>query len=423
MTASGTVMATIGAGVASDAAGNTNAASSSSDNVVMFTRVIFVNTNAQGINDGSSWVDAFNSLQSALDLSGSGDQIWVASGTYYPSVEIGGAGALYLSFPMKNGVSLYGGFYGTEASLVERDWQTNVTLLSGQIDEVTNCYHVIYSSGVSGVLDGFSISGGDAGGEGTVSLGGGMYNENSTLVIGNCTFFNNYALAGGALYNYHSASIVTNCIFSGNTATHSDYMYCGGAVYNEMSDAIFTNCIFTNNTSYSEGGAVYNEASNVAFTNCLFYGNSAYSSGAAITTVANALMITNCTFYGNTSELGGTINNTSTVITITNTIVWGNNTPDDIVTDVAITVTYSNIEDGYDGDGNFSADPLFSFSDYNGLNLTQNSPCIDSGTNVNAPLFDIVGQIRPYDGNNDGIPDTDVGAYEWYLGQVIIAVN
>ncbi len=404
MTASGTVMATIGAGVASDAAGNTNAASSSSDNVVMFTRVIFVNTNAQGINDGSSWVDAFNSLQSALDLSGSGDQIWVASGTYYPSVEIGGT----VSFPLKDGVSLYGDFDGTEASLAGRDWQTNITVLSGQID-IANCYHVIYSSGVSGVLDGFSITGGNASGEDIDGLGGGIYCENSTLVIGHCAFFGNAALSGGALYNYQSALLVSDCIFSSNMSTSSIPLNCGGAVYNEISDAIFTNCIFISNFSGTEGGAVYDDASDVVFTNCLFTGNSAYSAGAAIATVSNALVLTNCTFSNNMSELGGTLNNSATAITITNTIIWDNNTPYDIVTDDenTITVTYSDIENGYDGEDNISADPLFVYPEFNNFNLTQSSPCIDSGTNVNAPLFDIVGQVRPYNGV------TDIGAYEW----------
>lgn len=44
--------------------------------------------------------------------------------------------------------------------------------------------------------------------------------------------------------------------------------------------------------------------------------------------------------------------------------------------------------------------------------LTPPSPAIDTGTSGGAPLIDIDGQIRPQDGDGDGIPDFDMGAYE-----------
>ncbi|GAG05797.1 unnamed protein product, partial [marine sediment metagenome] len=51
---------------------------------------IYVNDDAIGANNGFSWMDAFTELQSALDIATSGDQIWVAAGTYLPDYDVGG---------------------------------------------------------------------------------------------------------------------------------------------------------------------------------------------------------------------------------------------------------------------------------------------------------------------------------------------
>ncbi len=84
-----------------------------------------------GMTSGAcdTWANACT-LQRALSIAVSGDEIWVSVGVHYP----GAAGNRSATFTLKNGVALYGGFAGTETSRDERNWQVNVTILSGDID-------------------------------------------------------------------------------------------------------------------------------------------------------------------------------------------------------------------------------------------------------------------------------------------------
>ena len=126
----------------------------------------FVNDDAAGANDGTSWENAFTDLQSALAVAVAGDSIWVASGTYKPSLSIDGStDARTASFSLKSGVALYGGFEGVENQLEKRSSDPALTVLSGDIgvagDSADNSYHVVYVSGVTGaVFDGFTVTGG-----------------------------------------------------------------------------------------------------------------------------------------------------------------------------------------------------------------------------------------------------------------------
>ena len=94
-------------------------------------------------------------------------EIWVAAGTYKPTTTADRA----ISFSMPNGVKIYGGFAGTESTRDQRNWETNKSILSGDIgsenDNTDNSYHVIKNSSwldETAVLDGFTITGGKADG-------------------------------------------------------------------------------------------------------------------------------------------------------------------------------------------------------------------------------------------------------------------
>ncbi len=157
--------------------------------------ILYVNTGAAGANDGTSWTDAFRSLQDALNAAASGDEIWVAAGIYRPATGIDRS----ISFVLKNGVALYGGFAGTETLEKQRKWRLNETVLSGNIgvpgSATDNSFHVVVAGGTdsTAVLDGFTITGGNANGAANdQKRGGGMFNTNwSNPELMNCTFAEN----------------------------------------------------------------------------------------------------------------------------------------------------------------------------------------------------------------------------------------
>ncbi|TAK35824.1 MAG: right-handed parallel beta-helix repeat-containing protein, partial [Saprospiraceae bacterium] len=258
----------------------------------------FVNDNAGGANNGTSWTNAFTDLQSALAAAASGDEIWVAAGTYKPTSGTDRT----ISFAMKAGVAIYGGFAGTETMLGDRNVAANVTTLSGDIgtanDNTDNSYHVVTSSGLTSTarLDGFTVTAGNANGSSPNNSGGGMYNtSSSTPVVANCTFSGNSAAdGGGGMYNAAASSpAVTNCSFSGNSASS-----IGGGMYNVFSSPAVANCTFSGNSASSIGGGMYNVFSSPALTNCTFSGNSAADAGGMYND-SSSPALTNCSFSGN----------------------------------------------------------------------------------------------------------------------------
>ena len=152
----------------------------------------------------------------------SGDEIWVAAGTYRP----GASGVRTATFQLKNGVAIYGGFAGTETSRAARDWVANLTLLSGDLDgsgglTASDAYHVVTGSGTdaTAVLDGFTIRGGNANGSYPDNLGGGMINVSGSPTLTNVTFSGNSATTAAGCTTIHSSPTLTNVTFSGNSAT------------------------------------------------------------------------------------------------------------------------------------------------------------------------------------------------------------
>ena len=146
----------------------------------------YVTPTGAGTMDGTSWANAFpgTSLQVAINASSAGDEVWVAAGIYYTTTTTNRA----ISFNMRNGVTIYGSFNGTEAFVSERDLTNGLTsILSGEIGTAginDNSYKVVYNEDLdaTAIIDGFVIEGGNDDRSPTNSgngLGGGMTRSRS----------------------------------------------------------------------------------------------------------------------------------------------------------------------------------------------------------------------------------------------------
>jgi len=440
--------------------------------------IVYVDVNAPGNDDGSSWQNAYNHLQNAL-ADPNASVIWVADGTYHPdsnSANPGGSGSRNASFVLKSGMRIYGGYpgYGTQDPN-DRDIELYETILSGDLlsndryvsdpcalindpCRAENSYNVVTGSNTDAtvVLDGFTITAGNANGTTWPDYeGAGMLNSNANCKVNKCTFVENATGSssgggGGAMWNGGGNLQISNCIFYRNAGK-----WGGGGIVNYLSSPTLVNCSFISNKGFgipSNGGALYNiSLCNPMVTNCLFRNNSANYGGAISNIHASCPTITNCTFSGNLAGTSdGAINDYNNVFPIINNCIFWDNTAPQIGDgpNSAATVNYSDVDGGWSGAGigNINADPCF--MDPNGsdgvkgtkddnLRLSMNSPCIDMGNNMAVPAdtadLDIDGIVteqtpldldehhRFEDGDGNGSYIVDMGAYEFaciYMGDL-----
>ena len=287
--------------------------------------------------------DDFYTIQEAIDAAIDWDEIIVRDGTYSEHID----------------------FLGKKITVRSENGPFRTTI-NGDPNIDTYIVSFWNSEGAYSVLDGFFITNGNGG-------------------------------FGGGISCYAAEPTISNCIITGNTAG------IGGGIFlcdwsGGVAAATIINCLITDNESGDAGGGVYCGGTAPTIINCTITGNSADTTGGG----------------------GGGIRSYNYASpTVFNTILWGNTaggSPDEIsVSEYAsIDITYSDIQGGdpdnpgspYPGTGNILCDPAFvrRNGDYH---LTGSSCCIDTGTDVGAPDYDIDGDIRPQ-GNG-----YDIGADEF----------
>ncbi|MEO7309317.1 MAG: choice-of-anchor Q domain-containing protein [Chitinophagaceae bacterium] len=303
---------------------------------------LYVNAAVTSSGAGSTWATAYKTLQEALaNNCASVTKIWVAKGNYYP--DEGGSFANNdrgAAFTLKNGVAIYGGFAGNEASnydLSLRNFVTNETILSGDLDKNDgagfannsgNAYHVIHNNGNgltnTAVLDGFTIKGGNANGADPDNAGAGMRNTGSAPAISKCTFTGNAAELGGAIWNDVSNPqlTLTSCTISGNKASTSGAGIQTSGTLNIAGSSISGNTALGSNG----GGGIYSFAS-LTLSNSTISGNTA-ALGAGLLQIDFPLTMTSCKVSNNTSSSWGAgmfLQNANG--TLTNCLINGNSSP------------------------------------------------------------------------------------------------
>ncbi len=360
------------------------------------------------LQNGVSWNSAYNDLQDALDEAGPDYEIWVADGTYYPSVgpwftsiedHIEFYGGLDVpenirqnTFQLHDGFSLYGGFAGYnilnagELERDERDWETNITTLSGYIDNSLNSHHVVFCGIINdppAILDGFNVVDSDITNHSGSS--GALFSDGSNLSIDNCTFKNNINHGMCIISCFQHNISINNCTIKDNILLANKSQGCGVWVSTHpfAGELVISNSLFLDNYCNGDGGGLYiMDGENVKINNCIFSKNQAkYGGGIHIGREVgsgynniNATSILNCSFSNNTATYYGNSIYLEDELspTLTNSILWNTpNVSDQIYATLgaSLIVSHSDIQGGYTGTNNQNEDPLYYAPNSNDLHL------------------------------------------------------
>lgn len=375
--------------------------------------VLYVDADSPTDGPGSGWHDAFHFLQDAIAAASEGDEIRIASGTYFPdesSAVPQGTGDRSSSFYVDHAISIHGGYAGYGAADPDdRDPDDYVTVLDGDLlgDDVPgwgnrsdNSFHVVrlnFGKKMMGtmVLSYVTLSGGYADNTAPSPNGGGLqlvgeFSLTSSVRLKQITITDNFARQGGGIFaDYRQLSVTNSRLFG--------------------------------NSSQLKGGAIFARVNDFDLQQSALIGNYAGESGSAVKYSGHQAVVRECTIADNRSGLGSAVAfplKSYIQPSVQNSIIWGNTHTNvqlesSITPTIGINVQFCNIQDSYSGDGNFSADPAFvstgtwenngtedPIDDYwttGDYHLTGDSPCINAGLNallLSDSVTDIEGEPR-----------------------------
>ncbi len=281
-------------------------------------QIIYVDQQASGANNGTSWTDAYVDLADGFSDS-SADEIWITNGSYRRLSANADSSA---SFVLDRSVTIRGGFQGFETDISERNAVTGATIITADVqnddnglDSLTrldNDIHALYVfSGHQVTLDLLTFEGGQTENDPDINLslraGGGVFST-SPLNVVDCTFRENYARSGGGLYIWNmgtpsfGASRVENCLFTNNLVPTQ----CAGAMFNNLPEIIVSNSTFSDNMT-NRGVCYPFRCLKATITDCVFENNTnpvGFSAGV-FTWQSQDILLEGCEFNNNNSANAG----------------------------------------------------------------------------------------------------------------------
>ncbi|MGA1874687.1 MAG: right-handed parallel beta-helix repeat-containing protein [bacterium] len=377
---------------------------------------ITITVSADGSND-------FTLIQEAIDYALDGDTIIVHTGTYTEHIN----------------------FWGKAVTVTSLDPHDPNIVAATIIDGGGNDAAVTFSrrEDSSSILGGFTIQHGNSpcfGVGACFDVGGGISCYKSSPTITNCMIRHNSAHEGGGISCHESSPTISNCTISRNSAKYGGGIWCqnssspmitdctisrnsayfGSGISCDESSPTISNCTISQNSTFENGegyggGICCWISSSPMITNCIISQNSA-GWGGGVYCFYSSPMITNCTISRNSAKYGGGISCSTypsayASAIVMNCILWSNS-PNEIHGGTS-SISYSDVQGGYTGEGNINADPLFVDANGGDYHLRPNSPCIDAGDPNSTIREDRDGATRPLDGKGDGIAVSDMGAYEY----------
>jgi parallel beta-helix repeat protein/predicted outer membrane repeat protein len=360
----------------------------------------------------------YDNIQAAINAAVNGDTVLVADGTYT------GLGNRDIEF------------FGKGITVQSETGADNCIIdCQGTETELHRGFNFSYNQDTNSVINGFTIINGYA------TSGGGIncrQNQNSTLIITNCNIRNNASFGrggwGGGISIMDGIYFINNCTINDNSAESN-----GGGIYCSDSSPDINNCTFSGNSA-EEGGGIYSDNSRLTLSNCIISGNYADSGGGMFLYYGD-LNVSNCTFTGNSADEGGGILSKAGRANVTDSILWAD-IPTEIVKSSGrgsnlVLVTYSNVQNGWEGEGNIDTDPCFvepGFWDVNSTpqdanddfwvegdyHLLAASLCIDAGD----PDYIAGSNETDIDGDPRIINDrVDIGVDEFVFATPFIVVS
>lgn len=322
--------------------------------------------------------DAFDSIQNAIDAVGPGGTVSVASGTYREIIIL-----------VKDGLMVSGA--GAATTTIDGGGNGSVvtakTLTSGS------------------TIAGFTITNGTGTWIGGYTYGGGVYVENATLTLSDSVLIGNHASDGAGGFEARDSVVH----LKRNRISQNVGWWGGGVTLVRTEGVLDGNVVEQNSCGY--GGSVWlAESPSVTLVNNQITRNGCYAPAIGIGQGTTATIVNN-TIADNSGDgiatnvyfTGGGAGNA----TIYNCIVWGNQQ-----TLVNLAATYSDTDGADIGEGNVHGYPDFEDPINGNYRIVLGSPAIDAGRSEGAPASDREGNLRPVDGNGDGIATVDIGAFE-----------
>ena len=329
-------------------------------------------------------------IQAGIDEAADGDTVLVAGGTYTGDgnrdIDVGGKEITVVSES------------GPEVTIIDCE---------GTISDQHRGFYFHNGEGANSVVRGFTIQNGYAYGDTWPDdCGGAILCENaSPTIVGNTICGNSAGYGGGIYCRGSSAWIVGNTITGNAAANHGGGIRCGdessaivvrnritgnaaergGGISCWQSTATIMRNAIIGNVASLYGGGIRCWASAPAIDGNVIAGNTASTDGGGISCSWYSFpAIGNNTFTGNRADEGGGLTGAwHCSATVMNSILWGDSavTASEILLDSmsSISITYSDVQGGWPGEGNIDADPEFVLAEKGDHRLLWGSPCIDSG--------------------------------------------
>jgi hypothetical protein len=252
-----------------------------------------VNPAATGASeDGASWATAYRSLTTALSASVLGDEVWIKAGTYVPGVLVTS------TFTVPDGVSLYGGFAGTETARGQRADDPGLTILSGEIGAATatdNVHQVVKLPG-SATLDTLTVT--RAYWSNSLSyVGTAVYGyttaANKQVTMRRCRITDNWAARSNVVYVTGSAVTIDRCEFTANRdvlvtsdSANGGTVCLGGNHGVQIAGSVWAGNQVATTTLAASNLLIYYSSGDATVSNTVFVGNTGFAHGVRQTTPA-----------------------------------------------------------------------------------------------------------------------------------------